>query len=80
MSTRRDWLVHCRLAKGWTQQEASERLDVETSTLSRWETGRRTPSLRSWQAISAVYDLPTEVVATQIVTERLLLARRSEMH
>ncbi|MGH3621763.1 MAG: helix-turn-helix domain-containing protein, partial [Sciscionella sp.] len=43
MGTRRDGLIRCRAAKGFTQESLAERLEVERSTVGRWERGTMTP-------------------------------------
>jgi transcriptional regulator with XRE-family HTH domain len=39
-----DRLINCRTALGISQKHAAERIDVDQSTLARWERGEREPS------------------------------------
>jgi transcriptional regulator with XRE-family HTH domain len=38
-----DRLINCRTALGISQKHAAERIDVDQSTLARWERGEREP-------------------------------------
>ncbi len=44
MPVRGDLLRAMRLRKGWTQEQAAARLDVDRTTVARWEQGERNPS------------------------------------
>jgi len=41
-----------RLALGLTEEDLAHALGISFSTVSRWETGRTTPSRLAWQALA----------------------------
>ena len=48
-------LKQLRKAKGMTQEQVAEKVDITRSTISNYEIGRRTPHLKDLSAIAAVY-------------------------
>lgn len=48
-------LKQLRKAKGLTQEQVAEKVDITRSTISNYEIGRRTPHLKDLSAIAAVY-------------------------
>ena len=50
-------LVEARKARGLSQAEAAERLNVSRQAISRWETGVGTPSLDSLIQMSQLYEV-----------------------
>lgn len=49
-------LLELRRLKGWTQEQATQALDLDSpQTLSRYENGSRQPSKRRIEAIASVY-------------------------
>lgn len=53
-------LPDLRAARGWTQADLAERLDVSRQTVNAIETGRYDPSLPLAFAIARVFALPIE--------------------
>lgn len=47
-----------RGGKGFTQQELAEKLGISPVTLSRWETGRRSPSFDDLERFGKVVGVP----------------------
>lgn len=45
-------LKQARKSKGLSQEEAAEKLETHSETISRWERGERQPSIRDLQKIS----------------------------
>ncbi len=43
-----------RAAKNFNQQELAEKLDLQTTTVVRWENGSRVPSMRMMAKIAKV--------------------------
>ena len=39
-----DKLKHCRVSKGWTQEQLARSLGVSLNTVQRWESGKTRPS------------------------------------
>ena len=48
-------LKQLRKAKGLTQEQVAEKVDITRSTISNYEIGHRTPHLKDLSAIAAVY-------------------------
>ncbi len=53
-------LPDLRAARGWTQADLAERLDVSRQTVNAIETGRYDPSLPLAFAIARLFALPIE--------------------
>lgn len=53
----KDNLRRLRKAAGFLQSELAERLGVSKSTVSMWETGERTPTLETLEAIADVLNV-----------------------
>lgn len=51
-----------RTARGWTQGELAERLEVSRQTVSSLEKGRYDPSLPLAFKLSKLFDLPIEQI------------------
>lgn len=52
-----------RLLRGWSQDEAGDQMGALPAELSRWETGCRTPQLKSlWRACAAYGLTPAELL------------------
>ncbi len=47
-----------RKAKGLTQAQFAELLDMSEMTIRRWESGERSPRIEELQKISSVLDIP----------------------
>jgi putative transcriptional regulator len=57
-------LPELRAARGWTQAELANRLEVSRQTVNAIETERYEPSLTLAFAISQVFSLPIEKIFT----------------
>lgn len=53
MTVKRDWLVNLRKQVGLTQQEVAEKSQIERSTYSQYELGRRTPTVSNAKKIAS---------------------------
>lgn len=53
-----------RAARGWSQAELAEMLDVSRQSVNAIETGRYDPSLPLAFAISRLFQLPIEAIFT----------------
>lgn len=53
-------LVELRKAKGLTQQELAEALNVTRQAISRWEVGTTAPSLDNLALLSRLYGVPLD--------------------
>ncbi|MBE1875733.1 helix-turn-helix transcriptional regulator [Myceligenerans pegani] len=60
MVGRRRWLVERRAAAGLTQEALAARVEVERTTIARWETGANTPGLWVRSRLAVALDLTTE--------------------
>ena len=55
-----DRLRQARLAKGLTQREAAEAAGVDSSYISRYESGQREPSALALRGLAAIYGVPVD--------------------
>jgi len=39
-----DKIRHCRISKGWTQEQLARNIGVSLNTVQRWESGKTRPS------------------------------------
>ena len=46
-------LVHYREARGWSQKRLAEALNVDPSTVSKWELGKKAPWARYLEKVNA---------------------------
>ena len=53
-------LVTLRKAKGITQEQLAEKLDVTRQSISKWESGQSVPELEKIVALSTVFDVSTD--------------------
>lgn len=51
---------HLRKSKGMTQEDLEMKVDISRSTLSNYETGRRTPHLHDLQKIASAFGIGLE--------------------
>lgn len=53
-------LLTLRKAKGLTQEQLAEQLDVSRQSISKWESGQASPELEKIVALSAIFDVTTD--------------------
>lgn len=53
-------LLTLRKAKGMTQEQLAEKLDVSRQSISKWESGQAVPELEKIVALSAIFDVTTD--------------------
>lgn len=53
-------LLALRKAKGMTQEQLAEKLDVSRQSVSKWESGQSAPELEKIAALSTVFDVTTD--------------------
>lgn len=68
------FLAALRKSKGYTQQEAADRLGVSNKTISSWETGASCPDISMLPAIAELYG----VTCDEIVRGKRILAAEDE--
>ena len=57
-----DWLADARRARGWTQEDIAEKLDVDIRTVQRWERGKCKPHPPKYRQLEVLFDRgPTPV-------------------
>ncbi len=61
-------LKESRNILGIGQKELAEKTGVHTSTLGKWELGRRMPNVDKLQALSRVFDVPPDFFLTSDLT------------
>lgn len=55
-----------RSKQGMTQAELARRVNVSQNTISQYEKGRRTPSVKTLYAISKALNIPIDMVITEV--------------
>lgn len=55
-----DKLVELRKAKGWSQEDFAEKLDVSRQAISRWENGTALPDAQNVLRISKLFNVTTD--------------------
>ncbi|MCI8646571.1 MAG: helix-turn-helix transcriptional regulator [Firmicutes bacterium] len=53
-------LLTLRKAKGLTQEQLAEQLDISRQSVSKWESGQASPELEKIAALSAIFDVTTD--------------------
>ncbi len=53
-------LLTLRKAKGMTQEQLAEKLDVSRQSISKWESGQAVPELEKIIALSTIFDVTTD--------------------
>ena len=71
-----DHILRRRIMLAITQEEAAERLGVNTWTVHNWETGQRKPEIRFIPALVAFLGYDPEPVDTGTLAGRLVAKRR----
>lgn len=56
-----------RITRGLTLCELSRMLGVSDSSLSRWENGKRTPSIKRFDSIMKALDLEILVIGSELI-------------
>jgi len=59
-------LLTLRKAKGLTQEQLAEKLEVSRQSVSKWESAQAVPELEKLVAISTVFDVTTESASVPI--------------
>jgi transcriptional regulator with XRE-family HTH domain len=62
----RDYLVTLKAARvnaGLSQAEASERIGISKTTLSKYESGETSPTVQTLKIICDVYSVPTDAIS-----------------
>ncbi len=66
-------LIKLRKAKGWSQEELGEFLNVTRQTISKWELGQTTPEMDKLIEISKIFDVSIDELTkgkTNIIKEK----------
>lgn len=70
-----DKLKKLRKRQDITQQQLAEKLHVSRTAISKWETGRGTPSIDSLKAIAELYDVSMDALLS---TDELVVVAQNE--
>lgn len=62
-----EWIVEQRRARGWTQIELAQRMKVQGSTISRWETGIFEPRGSAFRKLCATFGVSIPAAHEAIV-------------
>lgn len=57
---KRDRLTELRKAKGWTQSELAEKMEVSQQAVSEWESGNKTPPVKRAKQLAELLDTKIE--------------------
>lgn len=60
-----------RVAAGYTQKEAADRLGISTATICAWENGTAEPRASTFMAACRLYDVPPEDIFLQGQTKKV---------
>ena len=55
-------LVMLRNLKGLTQEQVAEKMQVDRSTVRRWEKGDKIPGYDESKKLSAIYNIPLDYI------------------
>ena len=53
-------LSRYRIARGWSQENLAEKLDVTPGAVAMWESGKRTPRIRKASEIASIFGVTIE--------------------
>lgn len=67
-----------RIARGLTQQQLAEKLNINRSTISNYENGNREPRLAELSAISSILGVSTEFFGVVATDEAFELVQRAK--
>ena len=69
-----------RKAKGWTQSQLAEKLEITDKAVSKWETGRSMPDLSLFMPLCTLLDVTlNELFAGECITEEKLKEKADEV-
>ena len=69
-----------RKAKGWTQSQLAEKLDITDKAISKWETGRSMPDLSLFMPLCTLLDVTlNELFAGECIAEEKLKEKADEV-
>ena len=69
-----------RRAKGWTQSQLAEKLEITDKAISKWETGRSMPDLSLFMPLCTLLDVTlNELFAGECITEENLKEKADEV-
>ena len=69
-----------RKAKGWTQSQLAEKLEITDKAISKWETGRSMPDLSLFMPLCTLLDVTlNELFAGECITEENLKEKADEV-
>ena len=69
-----------RKAKGWTQSQLAEKLEITDKAISKWETGRSMPDLSLFMPLCTLLDVTlNELFAGECITEEKLKEKADEV-
>ncbi len=69
-----------RKAKGWTQSQLAEKLEITDKAISKWETGRSMPDLSLFMPLCALLDVTlNELFAGECIAEEKLKEKADEV-
>ena len=69
-----------RKAKGWTQGQLAEKLEITDKAVSKWETGRSMPDLSLFMPLCALLDVTlNELFAGERIAEEKLKEKTDEV-
>ncbi|MCI8892115.1 MAG: helix-turn-helix transcriptional regulator, partial [Eubacterium sp.] len=69
-----------RKAKGWTQRQLAEKLEITDKAISKWETGRSMPDLSLFMPLCTLLDVTlNELFAGECIAEEKLKEKADEV-
>ena len=75
-----DFISERRKAKGWTQSQLAEKLEITDKAVSKWETGRSMPDLSLFMPLCTLLDVTlNELFAGECIAEEKLKEKADEV-
>ena len=74
------FIAERRKAKGWTQSQLAEKLEITDKAVSKWETGRSMPDLSLFMPLCTLLEVTlNELFAGECIAEETLRAKADEV-
>ncbi len=74
------FISECRKAKGWTQSQLAEKLEITDKAVSKWETGRSMPDLSMFMPLCTLLGVSlNELFAGERIAEEKLKEKADEV-
>ena len=73
-------IAELRKAKGWTQIELAEKLNVSDKAVSKWEQGNGSPSIEFFPALAQLFDVSIDYLMTGVKDKKAVEKKERNMN